>query len=201
MRRRSRRRAVPLVAAAALGLIAGCGSDGGASSTPAVSVPGTSTAPAASAPHAAKKITVSSPAFDAGGTIPRRYTCDGENVSPPLDFSGVPGDAAELVVLVEDPDAPRGTFVHWVVWGIDPHATALGAGEVPSGAVEGRNGFGKRGYGGPCPPKGTPHRYVFSVFAADGRPALSEDASADEVKHALAGHVTGSGTLVGRYGR
>ncbi|WP_369243910.1 YbhB/YbcL family Raf kinase inhibitor-like protein [Streptomyces sp. R41] len=191
MRRTSRRKVSALVAAAVLlGLTAGCAGGGGAAA-----------ASAAPTPSASKTITVSSRAFEDGGTIPRRYTCDGENVSPPLDFDGVPGDSAELVLLVEDPDAPHGTFVHWVVWGIDPHETALGAGELPNGAAQGRNGFGKRGYGGPCPPEGKPHRYVFSVFAADEKPALPMGASADDVKRALTGHITAYGTLVGRYGR
>ncbi|MEU1202101.1 YbhB/YbcL family Raf kinase inhibitor-like protein [Streptomyces sp. NPDC005813] len=169
---------------------AGCGGGGGgaaSSSTPEL--------------RASSKIGVSSPAFADDGTIPRRYTCDGENVSPPLDLSGVPQGAAGLVVLVEDPDAPGGTFVHWTVWGIDPHETALAAGAVPRGAVQGRNGFGKLGYGGPCPPEGKAHHYVFSVFAADVKPTLPEGAAAGDVKRALAGHVTASGTLVGRYGR
>jgi len=190
MGRKSRRRGGTIVAAVVLGLAAGCADDGGASA-----------ASAAPTPHASKKITVSSPAFADGGIIPRRYTCDGENVSPPLDFSGVPGDTAELVVLVEDPDAPHGSFVHWVVWGLDHHTTALGAGDLPSEAAQGRNGFGKNGYGGPCPPKGKPHHYVFSVFATDVKLTLSPGASADDVKRALAGHTAGSGTLVGRYGR
>ncbi|MFI6493112.1 YbhB/YbcL family Raf kinase inhibitor-like protein [Streptomyces sp. NPDC050564] len=190
MRRTSRRKAGTIVAAAVLGLTAGCGGGGGAAA-----------ASAAPTPHASKTITVSSTAFAEGATIPRRYTCDGENVSPPLVFDGVPGDAAELVVLVEDPDAPHGTFVHWVVWGIDPHETALGTGELPNGAEQGRNSFGKRGYGGPCPPKGESHRYVFSVFAADAKPTLPEDASADDVKRALTGQTAAYGMLVGRYGR
>ncbi|MFF4352974.1 YbhB/YbcL family Raf kinase inhibitor-like protein [Streptomyces sp. NPDC001530] len=190
MSRKSRRKAGAIAAAAMLGLAAGCGGDGGAAAASGVPTP-----------HASKKITVTSPAFADSGTIPRRYTCDGENVSPSLEFSGVPDDAAELVVLVEDPDAPRGTFVHWVVWGIDPHETGLGTGAVPSGAEQGRNGFGKSGYGGPCPPKGKPHRYVFSVFAADAKPTLSKDASADDVRRALAGHTAAYGTLVGLYGR
>lgn len=179
-----------MAAALLVGLAAGCGGGGGGSS-----------AAAAPTPHASKRITVSSPAFVDGGTIPRRYTCDGEDVSPPLEVSGVPADAAELAVLVEDLDAPRGAFVHWLMWGVDPHETALGVGEVPKGAAQGRNGFGKRGYGGPCPPKGKPHRYVFSVFAADRELSLSQGASVDDLKRALAGHATGAGTLTGRYGR
>ncbi|MCD9873042.1 YbhB/YbcL family Raf kinase inhibitor-like protein [Streptomyces guryensis] len=181
------RRLVIVAAAAAVGLASGCG-DGGSG-------------PAAPAPSAARRITVTSSAFSEGGTIPRRYTCDGEDVSPPLDMSGVPGSAAELVVLAEDPDAPHGTFVHWLMWGIDPHDNHWAAGQVPKGATQGRNGFKKDAYGGPCPPQGKPHRYVFSVYATDRTLALSSDATADDVKRALTGHTTASGTLTGRYGR
>ncbi|MEU1448278.1 YbhB/YbcL family Raf kinase inhibitor-like protein [Streptomyces mirabilis] len=179
-----------VVTAAVVALTAGCG---GASRTPAAS--------AAPTPGASAAIAVTSPAFGDGGTVPRRFTCDGANVSPPLRLSGVPGGAAELVVLAEDPDAASGTFVHWLMWGVDPHETTLGAGAVPKGAVQGRNGFGQRRYGGPCPPAGKPHHYVFSVLAADVRLHLPGDATVDAVRRALAGHTVGSGTLVGRYGR
>jgi Raf kinase inhibitor-like YbhB/YbcL family protein len=181
------RRFAIVAAAAAVGLASGCGDDGGSASVPT--------------PSASRRITVTSTAFAEGGTIPRRHTCDGEDVSPPLDLTGVPDAAAELVVLVEDPDAPHGTFVHWVVWGADPGATHWAAGQVPRGATQGRNGFRKNAYGGPCPPKGKPHHYVFEVFAADKELELSADASADDVKHALTGHTLASGTLTGRYGR
>lgn len=176
--------------AVAVALTAGCGSAGG-----------TLAASAAPTPGASGTITVTSPAFANGGTVPRRFTCEGANVSPPLRLSGVPAGAAELVVLVEDPDAPSGTFVHWLMWGVDPHETALSAGAVPKGAVQGRNGSGQRRYGGPCPPSGKPHQYVFSVLAADARLHLPGDAMVDAVRRALAGHTVGSGTLVGRYGR
>ncbi|MCX5190268.1 YbhB/YbcL family Raf kinase inhibitor-like protein [Streptomyces sp. NBC_00268] len=179
-----------VVTAAVVALAAGCG---GAAGAPAVS--------AAPTPGASRAITVTSPAFAAGGTVPRRFTCDGANVSPPLRLSGVPGDAAELVVLAEDPDAPSGTFVHWLMWGVDPHRTTLAEGAVPKGAVQGRNGFGQRRYGGPCPPAGQSHHYVFSVLAADTRLHLPAGATVDAVRRALAGHTVGSGTLDGRYGR
>ncbi|MHC3469617.1 YbhB/YbcL family Raf kinase inhibitor-like protein [Streptomyces sp. 7R007] len=182
-----RLRLVAVAVAAALGLVTGCGDDGGDSSVPA--------------PSAARRLTVSSAAFADGGTIPRRHTCDGANVSPPLDVTGVPHGAAQLVVLVEDRDAPHGTFVHWLVWGIGPRDTHWAAGEVPRGATQGSNGFGKRAYGGPCPPRGTPHRYVFSVYAADRSPGPAADASADDVRRALTGHTLAVGTLTGRYGR
>ncbi|WP_329259647.1 YbhB/YbcL family Raf kinase inhibitor-like protein [Streptomyces sp. NBC_01478] len=183
-----RPRIVIVAVAAVLGSVAGCGGDGGGSRVPA--------------PSASQRIAVTSTAFAQGGTVPRRYTCDGEGVSPPLAFAGVPANAAELVVLLEDPDAPNGTFTHWLMWGVPPHDTRLTAGSALRGATEGRNGFKKIGYGGPCPPQGAePHHYVFSVYATDQKLALATDASPDDVRHALTGHTLASGTLTGRYGR
>jgi Raf kinase inhibitor-like YbhB/YbcL family protein len=144
-------------------------------------------------------ITLSSTAFSDGGDIPRRYTCDGQDVSPSLSFAGVPSGTQELALLVEDPDAPGGTFVHWVAWGIDPSKAALAEGELPPGA--GTNGFRRRGYGGPCPPHGTSHRYVFTVLALSRRITLPPGASADDLRRAVAGAAIAEGRLVGRYAR
>jgi Raf kinase inhibitor-like YbhB/YbcL family protein len=145
-------------------------------------------------------IQLTSPSFAEGEPIPRRHTCDGEDRSPPLAWSSVPAGTKELALLVDDPDA--GTFVHWVVWGLDPAAGRLAEGEVPDGAVQGRNGFGKRGYGGPCPPKGDdPHRYVFTLFALSRPLALEAGASAGELKDAVADTLLAQGQLVGRYAR
>jgi Raf kinase inhibitor-like YbhB/YbcL family protein len=144
-------------------------------------------------------ITVSSTAFADGADIPRRYTCDGANVSPPLRFAGIPAGTRELALLVEDPDAPGGTFVHWVAWGIDPATPELTEGATPPGT--GVNGFGRRGYGGPCPPRGAPHRYVFTVFALSHPVTLSPAASADDLRRAAAGIVLAQGRLTGRYAR
>jgi Raf kinase inhibitor-like YbhB/YbcL family protein len=117
-------------------------------------------------PAAPDRIELTSPAFAPGSSIPRRFTCDGEDASPPLGWDGVPAGARELALLVEDPDAPNGTFVHWTLFAIPPDTTGLREGEVPRGALEGENSFGDRGYGGPCPPEhDEPHRYVFSVYA------------------------------------
>jgi len=182
------RRLVIVALAAVTGLASGCGDDGKGSAVPA--------------PSASHRIAVSSPAFADGGTIPRRYTCDGENVSPPLALSGIPATATTLAVLVEDPDAPHGTFTHWLLWNADAKETRWAAGQAPEGATQGRNGFKKQGYGGPCPPKGSePHHYVFSVYATDRTLDLPSDASADDLKRALADHTLASGTLTGRYGR
>ncbi|MFJ8603507.1 YbhB/YbcL family Raf kinase inhibitor-like protein [Streptomyces shenzhenensis] len=180
------------VLAAVLGGAAACG-NGGAAARSASSP----------APSSGQRIAVTSSAFAEGGTIPRRHTCDGADVSPPLAFSGVPAGATSLALLVEDTDAPQGPFTHWLVWDIAPRTTTLAAGHAPEGAAQGRNDFRRPGYGGPCPPRGDrPHHYVFTVYAADRRPDLTPaTATADGLRRALAGHTLASGTLTGRYGR
>lgn len=151
-------------------------------------------------PEAAQSITVTSPAFRAGGSIPKRFTCDGEGSSPPLRWSGVPGGARELALVVEDRDADR--FVHWTVLGIAADAAGTEAGRVPAGAVETENSFGKPGWGGPCPPEGEgPHRYLFALYATDAPLGLGKDSSPDEVRAALSDHAIARGTLTGRFGR
>jgi Raf kinase inhibitor-like YbhB/YbcL family protein len=144
-------------------------------------------------------MTVSSTSFADGGDIPRRHTCDGEDLSPPLSFSGVPEGTREIALLVEDPDAPTGTFVHWVAWGIDPSTQALAEGAATP--VAGRNGFGRPGYGGPCPPKGPAHRYVFTAFAVSRVLGLPSGASAGDLRQAIHGSVLAEGRLTGRYAR
>ena len=147
-------------------------------------------------------IELRTPAFNDHAPIPARYSKDGENVSPALEWSGVPEGAVELAVLCEDPDAPRGTFVHWVLSGIDPSRPGLGAGEVPAGAVEGRNDYGDIGYGGPRPPVGDPaHRYFFTVHASSEPLGLSRGASGDDLRRALEGRELARGTIVGLYQR
>ncbi|MEU5538842.1 YbhB/YbcL family Raf kinase inhibitor-like protein [Streptomyces sp. NPDC020362] len=184
-----------LIAVAAMAVVAGCGKGNGPASD-------SSSAPSASSPGAAHRLTVTSPAYADAGTIPQRYTCDGENVSPPLAVTGAPAHTASLAFLLQDPDAPRGTFTHWLAWDIDPGTTHLTAGQHPAGAAEGRNGFGGTGYGGPCPPKGDrPHRYVLTVYATDRRPGLAPTATPGDLLQALSGHTLAKGTLTGRYGR
>jgi Raf kinase inhibitor-like YbhB/YbcL family protein len=147
-------------------------------------------------PDAARSITVTSPAFHDGGTIPKRFTCDGEGGSPALRWSGVPGGARELVLVVEDPDADR--FVHWTVLGIPAKAIGIPEGRVPAGAVETENSFGKPGWGGPCPPEGDDaHHYVFSLYATDAPLGLGKEASPDDVRAALSEHALARGTLTG----
>ncbi len=143
-----------------------------------------------------------SPAFSDHATIPTRHTKDGDDVSPALEWSGVPEQAVELALLCEDPDAPGGTFVHWVLSGLDPSLPGLGEGQVPDGAVEGRNDFGDIGYGGPRPPAGDEHhRYFFRLYAASEPLGLSPGGSADDLRSALAGTELAQATLVGTYER
>ena len=153
-------------------------------------------------PEAPMTITLRSTAFADGDIIPGVYTCDGDDVSPPLEWSGVPSGTAGLAVVVEDPDAPGGTFVHWVLWGVDAGLSGLDEGSVPAGAREGRNDFGRAGWGGPCPPRGSdPHRYVFTLLALSEPLAVEAGVSADSVKRAAEGKVLAEGRLAGRYGR
>ena len=143
---------------------------------------------------------LTSDAFTDGGTIPKRFTCSGSGVSPPLRWSEVPRGTREFELLVEDPDADR--FVHWSVLGIPATVHRLVEGHVPAEAVETENGFGDKSWGGPCPPEGDePHRYVFAVYAVGARLGLGDDASPDDVREAVADHALASGTLTGRFGR
>ncbi len=147
-------------------------------------------------------IELRSPAFNDHAPIPARFTKDGEGLSPPLDWSGVPDAAVELVLLCEDPDAPGGTFVHWVVAGLDPTLTGLAEGQLPEGAVEGANNYGETGYGGPRPPLGDPaHRYFFRLHAVAESLGVAPGTSADEVRRAMEGKEVARGTLVGTYQR
>ncbi len=109
---------------------------------------------------------LTSPAFQPNQSILSKYTCDGENINPPLQISEVPEEAKSLALVVDDPDAPMGTFDHWVMWNISPETTTIEEAKVPEGAVQGKNNFGNNSYGGPCPPSGT-HHYHFKVYALD----------------------------------
>jgi Raf kinase inhibitor-like YbhB/YbcL family protein len=141
---------------------------------------------------------LTSTAFAEGGPIPRQHTCDGANTSVPLTWSGLPAGATELALVVDDPDA-RG-FVHWVVVGIRADAPGVGGGSLPSGAREGRNDFGRTGYGGPCPPSGT-HRYVFTAYALSAAPSVSAAPSAADVRLAVARVTLAEAQLTGTYRR
>ena len=145
------------------------------------------------------KMKITSSAFQEGGNIPSKFTCDGSDTSPPLQITGVPSEAKSLVLIADDPDAPSGLFTHWLVWNIPPQTNSISEGSAPKG-VHGTNDFGKPGYKGPCPPPGT-HRYSFKVFALDRKLDLRAGAKRSQVDAAMKGHVIAQGELVGRYAR
>jgi len=140
-----------------------------------------------------------SPAFEDGGRIPSAHTCDGADTSPALRISGVPEGAAALALVMDDPDAPGGTFDHWLVWNIPPGTSEIPEGTEPEG-VQGRTDFGKLGYGGPCPPGGT-HCYRFKLYALDTQLDLREGARKAELEAAMEGHILAQSVLQGTYSR
>jgi Raf kinase inhibitor-like YbhB/YbcL family protein len=141
---------------------------------------------------------ISTPAFQDGGNIPVKYTCDGDNISPPLAIDDVPPEARSLALIVEDPDAPRGTFTHWILWGIDPSIHNLLENGVPPRARQLENDFRMAEYGGPCPPSGI-HRYYFRVYALDTIGMPPPDAK--HFHQAIADHVLDEASVMGRYQR
>jgi Raf kinase inhibitor-like YbhB/YbcL family protein len=146
------------------------------------------------------ELTLASQAFAEGEAIPARYSCEGDDVSPPLEWRGEPAATRSLALIVDDPDAPVGVFVHWLAWGIDPRRGALAEGE--SGAVEGTNGFGTIGYRGPCPPPGHgPHRYFFRIYAVDGELDVAPGAEREALERTMEGRIVAEATLIGTYER
>ena len=145
---------------------------------------------------------LASPAFTNGNLIPQTHTCDGENSSPPLRWMHAPEGTQSFALVVEDPDAPKGTFTHWLLWNLPAGTTELPAGKAGLG-VSGRNDFQHVGYGGPCPPpKDGPHRYFFKLFALDAQSlGLKEGARRDELLQAISKHTLGQAELMGRYQR
>ncbi len=144
-----------------------------------------------------EELKVTSPVFNHKGSIPRKYACDGNDVNPPLKIEGLPEGTESLVLIVDDPDAPMGTWDHWVVWNIPP-VSEIEEDSVPG--VEGLNDFRRRSYGGPCPPSGT-HRYFFKVYALDTELDLSAGSRKKDVERAMKGHVLARGEIVGLYSR
>ena len=146
-----------------------------------------------------------SSAFQAGSLIPSRYTCDGNDLSPPLTWTDVPPKTRSLALISDDPDAPRGTWVHWVLWNIpaDTHSVDEGlpkAETLPNGAKQGITDFGRVGYGGPCPPSGT-HRYFFKLYALDTTLTLPSSATKRDLEQAMKGHIVQQAELMGKYQR
>src|SRR5881397_1713283 len=146
------------------------------------------------------KMKISSSAFQEGGTIPEKFSKNGQNVSPELRIEGAPAEAKSLALIVDDPDAPVGLFTHWLVCNIDPKTTEIAEGSVPKGALQGTNDFPGRGYDGPQPPSGT-HRYYFKIFALDRMLDLKSGAKRKDVDAAMKGHVIGQGQLMGKYSK
>ncbi len=148
---------------------------------------------------------ITSTAFEEGGMIPRRYTCDGADLSPPLSWSGAPAETQSFALISDDPDAPMGTWVHWVIYNLPASASELHEAVPPekdlkNGARQGRNDFRKIGYGGPCPPGGT-HRYYFKLYALDTVLGFPAGATKAELLKAMEGHILAQGQVMGRYKR
>ena len=183
---------VSILTALAVGALAGCAQ------------PGTR---APSEPQAkASSFKLQATAFKPGSDLPRKFTCEGADASPALDWSGPPASTQSFALIVDDPDAPGGAWVHWVVYDLPANARQLPEGvpqadDLPGGGRQGVNDFEKSGYGGPCPPPGKPHRYFFKLYALDKRLDLGAAATKKAVEQAMKGHILARAKLVGRYGR
>jgi len=143
---------------------------------------------------------LTSPDFSEGSSIPERFTCDGQDINPTLRIDGVPQAAKSLVLIVDDPDAPVGTFTHWLIWNLRPDVTEIVANSPLSDAVQGVNDFGRSKYGGPCPPSGV-HRYYFKLYALDTTLKLPAKSKRKALDAAIKGHMVGEAILMGRYAR
>jgi Raf kinase inhibitor-like YbhB/YbcL family protein len=178
-----------LFAAAWFGLVAvSCADDTKTAKEPAMNIPVTSTA------------------FAEGRPIPDKYTCSGPNVSPALRWGNAPAGTKSFALIADDPDAPVGTWVHWVLYDLPPATMSLAENvpsspELPDGSKQGVNDFGQPGYGGPCPPPGKPHRYFFKIYALDIMLNLKSGATKNELLKAMDGHVLAQGQLIGTYQR
>ncbi|KPJ69109.1 MAG: phosphatidylethanolamine-binding protein [Syntrophobacter sp. DG_60] len=151
------------------------------------------------------EIKIKSAAFEEGGMIPTKYTCDGKDISPPLEWTPAPKGTKSLTLICDDPDAPMGTWVHWVLFNLPPEVIELSENIPPekvlaNGTTQGRNDFGKIGYGGPCPPRGT-HRYYFKLYALDSEIDLAPGVTKDELLKVMEGHILAECQLMGRYKR
>lgn len=142
---------------------------------------------------------ITSSAFENNSIIPRKYTCDGENVNPPLEVSGVPAEARSLVLIVHDPDAPvTGGWTHWTMFNLDPHLTQIAENSVPDSGIQAMTSFRRAGYGGPCPPIGA-HHYQFQLYALDTKLELDNIATKADIEEEIRGHIRDEAVLVGRY--
>lgn len=144
------------------------------------------------------QLKIASSAFKDNGSIPRQYTCDGKDMNPPLLMENVPKEAKSLALIVDDPDAPVGLWVHWVMWNIDPKTKEIKENSVPKGAIQGINDFRKNNYGGPCPPSGT-HRYFFKLYALDTTLNISPNSTKADLEKAMKGHILAQAQIIGLY--
>lgn len=143
---------------------------------------------------------LTSPAFNHNGSIPLEYTCDGANVLPELNIEDAPEKAKSLALIMDDPDAPAGTWVHWVLWNISPETKSIPKGAEPPKSMRGKTSFGRPGYGGPCPPSGT-HRYFFKLYALDTILSIKEGSNKSDLEQAMQGHIIEKAELMGTYKR
>jgi Raf kinase inhibitor-like YbhB/YbcL family protein len=178
---------------AALGLAACGGDDDDSSSAASPSSSGSGSTAAGGG-----DFTLTSTAFKDGQPIPKTFTCQGANTSPPLAWSGVPDGTQQLALIMDDPDAPSGNFVHWVMWSFTADQGPIAAGKVPLTAIQGNNGSGKEQYTGPCPPSGA-HHYKLQLFALSGAPQIPDGATADQLRSAIDGITLATTTLTGTY--
>jgi Raf kinase inhibitor-like YbhB/YbcL family protein len=149
---------------------------------------------------------ISSSGFATGEAIPKKFTCDGPDVSPNLTWNDLPANTKSIALIMDDPDAPVGTWVHWVLYDLPPETHELAEGvakqeQLSNGARQGRNDFGKIGYGGPCPPSGKPHRYFFKLYVLDAKMNLKAGATKTQLETAMKGHILAQAELMGKYGR
>jgi len=143
---------------------------------------------------------IASSAFENKQMIPQKYTCDGENINPPLQITEVPSNTQSLVLIVDDPDAPSGDWAHWLVWNINPETKLITENESPQGAIQGTNDFGKQNYGGPCPPSGI-HHYQFKIYGLDTTLNLPSSSRKKDLEKAMANHILDKDMLIGLYQR
>ena len=167
---------------------------------------GPSGKPLAQEKGATISLQISSTAFSPGETIPKKFTCDGPDVSPQLKWNDPPANTQSIALIMDDPDAPGGTWVHWALYDLAANTRELPEGvakqeQLSSGARQGRNDFGKIGYGGPCPPPGKPHRYFFKLYPLDAKLGLKAGATKADVERAMKGHILAQAELIGKYGR
>lgn len=144
------------------------------------------------------KVSLTSSVFKHEENIPKKFTCQGENINPELNIENVPEETKSIVLIMDDPDAPVGTWDHWIIWNIEPNTTKIPENSIPENSVVGKNGWGRNDYGGPCPPSGT-HRYFFKLYCLNKKLDLSKDSKKKDVEKAMKGNIVSETVLMGKY--